>query len=357
MLFFPDKTNLNDYLRADREVDRRHPAVEARAEALSAGCENEEAAVRAAFEFVCNGIAHSADIRSRRITRTASEVLLQGEGICYAKSMLLAALLRHCGIPCGFCYQELRLTDAPGAPLAVHALNAVFLRSRRTWTRLDARGNTGGIRARFVPDEEHLAFPVRPELGESEDPAIYAAPHPAVVRTLHGFSDCREMFRHLPERLESAGHAPGIFPARREDLPEILKLQYLAYRSEAELLGNPDIPPLKQTSAELETEFRQGLILKAQDGDGRIIGSVRFCRAGDTVRIGKLMVAPDQQGRGLGTRLLVRAESLFPGMRLELFTGRRSVRNIALYERCGFRKCREEVTPGGLTLVYLEKNS
>ena len=33
--------------------------------------------------------------------------------------------------------------------------------------------------------------------------------------------------------------------AQKEDLEEILKLQYLAYQSEAKLFGDIDIPPLK----------------------------------------------------------------------------------------------------------------
>ena len=39
----------------------------------------------------------------------------------------------------------------------------------------------------------------------------------------------------------------NIEKAEREDLQEILDLQYLAYQSEARLLNNMDIPPLKQT--------------------------------------------------------------------------------------------------------------
>lgn len=35
--------------------------------------------------------------------------------------------------------------------------------------------------------------------------------------------------------------------AEKQDLEEILKLQYLAYQSEAALFGTNDIPPLKQT--------------------------------------------------------------------------------------------------------------
>lgn len=45
--------------------------------------------------------------------------------------------------------------------------------------------------------------------------------------------------------------------AQKEDLEEILKLQYLAYQSEAKLFGDMNIPPLKQTIEELGEEFAQ----------------------------------------------------------------------------------------------------
>ena len=43
--------------------------------------------------------------------------------------------------------------------------------------------------------------------------------------------------------------------AQKEDLKEILELQYLAYQSEAKLFGDMDIPPLRQTIEEVGEEF------------------------------------------------------------------------------------------------------
>ena len=80
-----------------------------------------------------------------------------------------------------------------------------------------------------------------------------------------------------------------IIKAEKEDLQKILDLQYLAYQSEARLFDNQDIPPLKQTLADVENEYQKGMILKALDEGETIIGSVRaFCDSG-TVYIGKLM--------------------------------------------------------------------
>lgn len=95
----------------------------------------------------------------------------------------------------------------------------------------------------------------------------------------------------------------------------ILELQRLAYQSEARLLNDFSIPPLMQTLEEMREEFRNGVFLKAVDAGGRIVGSVRGTLRGDTLLIGKLMVHPERQGNGLGSRLLQELEKavLRPG--------------------------------------------
>lgn len=143
--------------------------------------------------------------------------------------------------------------------------------------------------------------------------------------------------------------------AQKEDLGEILKLQYLAYQSEARLFGDMDIPPLKQTIEEVYEEFRKGTILKAVDGEGAIIGSVRAYQEGGTVYIGKLMVHPNMQKRGIGTMLLLEMEKEYPGQRYELFTSTKSISNIRLYEKLGYEIFKEEAVSRELQFVYLQK--
>lgn len=143
--------------------------------------------------------------------------------------------------------------------------------------------------------------------------------------------------------------------AQKEDLEEILKLQYLAYQSEAKLFGNMDIPPLKQTIEEVYDEFQKGAILKAVDDGGVIIGSVRAYQDGGTVYIGKLMVHPSKQGQGIGTQLLLEMEKQYPNQRYELFTSTRSEKNIALYQKLGYKIYDEEQVTEELRFVYMEK--
>lgn len=146
-----------------------------------------------------------------------------------------------------------------------------------------------------------------------------------------------------------------ITKAQKNDLEEILKLQYLAYQSEAALFGNKDIPPLTQTLDEVIDEYNEGLILKMTDESGVIIGSVRAKEKDGTVYIGKLMVRPDHQKKGYGRRLLLEVEQYYPGKRYELFTSTRSKDNIRLYESAGYREFDRKAVDDELIFVYMEK--
>lgn len=143
--------------------------------------------------------------------------------------------------------------------------------------------------------------------------------------------------------------------SNKEDLEKILELQYLAYQSEAKLFGNMDIPPLKQTIEEVYDEFNKGIVLKATDDKGIIIGSVRAYQDKGTVYISKLMVHPNNQKQGIGTKLLLKIEKEYPNQRYELYTSTKSVSNIRLYERLGYKKFKEKAVSQELKFVYFEK--
>jgi N-acetylglutamate synthase-like GNAT family acetyltransferase len=146
-----------------------------------------------------------------------------------------------------------------------------------------------------------------------------------------------------------------IEPAQLEDAEEILALQKLAYLSEAEIHDDYTIPPLTQTLEETKVEFRAQLVLKATL-EGKVIGSVRAYMEGGTCCIGKLIVHPDYQNRGIGTRLMHEIEVCFPeAERYELFTGYKSERNLHLYNKLGYRPFKTKKVTEKLTLVFLEK--
>ena len=140
-----------------------------------------------------------------------------------------------------------------------------------------------------------------------------------------------------------------------EDAGEILRLQKLAYQSEARIYSDYTIPPLVQTSEDIEADFHSHVFLKAL-ANGAVVGSVRARMDRGSCLIGRLIVHPDVQNQGIGTKLLKSIEGCFKNAeRFELFTGHKSERNLHLYRKLGYRIFRREKISGRLTLVYLEK--
>lgn len=184
------------YLTADAIIDWRNPEVLAKAQALASGTTNTNEIARRCFTFVRDQIRHSWDFRQNPVTCKASAVLEHGTGYCYAKSHLLAALLRANDIPAGFCYQRLSVGDG-GPPYCLHGLNAVWL-EKHGWYRIDPRGNKPGVAAQFTPPVEQLAFAINERL-EADLPEIWAEPLPVVVQVLTSFATVEEVSENLPD--------------------------------------------------------------------------------------------------------------------------------------------------------------
>lgn len=147
-----------------------------------------------------------------------------------------------------------------------------------------------------------------------------------------------------------------ISKATLEDAVEILALQKLAYQSEAQIYSDWTIPPLLQTADEIKGEFDTHVFLKAVSKQS-IVGSIRARRMGTTCHIGRLIVHPEWQNRGLGTRLVNEVEIMHRGAaRFELFTGSQSAGNLHLYHKLGYKEFRREPLSSQVELVYLEKN-
>lgn len=147
-----------------------------------------------------------------------------------------------------------------------------------------------------------------------------------------------------------------ILKAERADLENILQLQYLAFKSEAELLDNYYIQPLTQTLQQVEEEFAEGLFYKAVDDSGNIIGSVRGKKYEDYLYIGKLMVHPNFQGKGVGLALLKHIESEFKELPYQLYTVKKSIKNVNFYMHHGYKKIKEIKEEDGVTLILFSKN-
>jgi len=188
---------VKEYLEATEYIDWQQPDVLAKAQSLAVGKETDEAIAKACFEFVRDEIKHSWDFKLNPLTCKASDVLAHGTGYCYAKSHLLAALLRANNIPTGLCYQRLTIGDVP--PFCLHGLNAVYLKNHG-WYRIDARGNKEGVNAQFCPPEELLAFPILSK-GEADLPEIWSEPLPVIVEALTQNPDIFAVANNLPDIL------------------------------------------------------------------------------------------------------------------------------------------------------------
>lgn len=150
-------------------------------------------------------------------------------------------------------------------------------------------------------------------------------------------------------------HTPQVLGVT--DAGEILTLQRAAYVTEAQAHDDLHLPPLVQTLDDLRAELdRPDVLALGVREQGRLVGAVRLQRDGDTVELGRLTVAPDRQGQGIGTALLTSAETAFDQIsRMLLFTGEHSVGNIRLYQRHGYREVGR--TPAGAyALVHLAKS-
>nr|MDE7287934.1 transglutaminase-like domain-containing protein [Oscillospiraceae bacterium] len=141
-------------------------------------------------------------INEDTVTCTASEVLKAGHGICFAKSHLLAALLRCKSVPSGFCYQKIILDDETAHVLVYHGLNGVYIKDYKKWIRLDARGNKNGVNAQFSVETEQLAYPIRPKMGETDSLMVYPDPDIKIVEKLRTIKTRTELWDNLPNEIE-----------------------------------------------------------------------------------------------------------------------------------------------------------
>lgn len=187
---------MDAYLRSTDVIDWEHAAVQEQAAMLAEGLTAVEAIALRCFEWVRDEIYHICDYQTNPVVWRASDVLCYRTGFCFAKSHLLAALLRANGIPAGFCYQRLSIDDQ-GAPYCLHGFNAVYL-PNIGWYRVDPRGNREGIQAAFMPPRESLAY--TPKLGEEADfQAILTDPLPNVVEALKQHSTREDLMQNLPD--------------------------------------------------------------------------------------------------------------------------------------------------------------
>ena len=187
---------MDEYLESSTYIDWKNPSILALAEELANHSFSEDQTVQNCFEWVRDKIKHSADYKLNPITIKASDVLKHSTGYCYAKSHLLAALLRANKIPTGMCYQRLKLNNETAA-YSLHGFNAVFLQNIG-WYRIDPRGNKEGINAQFSPPTEQLAYSAD-DTGEIDFSNVLPKPLPLVISALQKNLTYLELNENLPD--------------------------------------------------------------------------------------------------------------------------------------------------------------
>lgn len=158
----------------------------------------------------------------------------------------------------------------------------------------------------------------------------------------------------MTEHQQDEGPEIEISAISDSDAGEVLTVQRAAFVSEAAIYGSVDMPPLTQTLPELEAELRSESGFAARI-DGRLVGAIRFVERDGMLLIGRIAIAPDMQGEGIGRKLLAAAEEASGADVAELFTGSLSEANLRLYEACGYEE-HERVPDGdGIAQVFLRK--
>lgn len=171
------------------------PLIQKQIKVIMSQTDSPRERAKLAFEFARDEIQHSFDSETCKVvTITAEETVKEREGICFAKSHLLASLLRGMNIPTGFCYQ---LKNHPKAGKALHGLNAIYLESTG-WFRVDPRGNKPGIDAQFTTDVEQLAYPIDTTKGEVDYPMVFTEPLPGVITAMQNSIDVHDLFYKRP---------------------------------------------------------------------------------------------------------------------------------------------------------------
>lgn len=188
--------SLEKYLETSLYIDWNEPAIVELARQLKGNKRSDTDIAKTCFDYVRDHIKHSWDFKIDAITCKASEVLKHKTGYCYAKSHLLAALLRANHIPTGLCYQRLSIKGG-GAPYCLHGLNAIYLQDTG-WYRADPRGNKSGVNAQFIPPVEQLAFTTNDRY-EEDIKGIWHEPLPAVIEVLTRHNTCRAVYENLPD--------------------------------------------------------------------------------------------------------------------------------------------------------------
>lgn len=339
------EANPSKYLSPCEVVDFDDSEVMRVAKSLRSDCELETA--RLCFDFVRDEIRHSSDFCTNPITCKASDVLLHRTGYCYAKSHLLAALLRANKIPAALCYQRLTV-DGDSGPYCLHGLNAVYL-AEFGWYRIDVRGNKDDIEAEFRPPTERLAFPITHD-GEQDLPDLHVSPIRSVIDCLTQYSDWQSVYEHLPDSCDASlesQHWESCIKVRsieyasvtEEDFDDLATIRVEAMRESLEKVGRFDPQRARdRLRSSFYSEYTTAIFF-----GGQRIGFYTLRPAEDGLHLDHFYIVPEFQSQGIGSAVMRRIKSVAKQKQCSIRLGalRESPAN-GFYQRHGFTKESED---------------
>jgi tRNA (guanine37-N1)-methyltransferase len=215
--------------------------------------------------------------------------------------------------------------------------------------------------AASLVEESHedglLEYPVytKPASWKGYDvpPVLLSGDHGRIAAWRH-----EQRLRRTADRRPDLLHASAaateweVVRATPGDAGEILTLQRACWVQEAVANDSLAIPALHESLADVEESLRvwDNYVVRVA---GRLVGAVRGRLDGEAWDIGRLMVAPDLQGRGLGRVLLEHIQAVAPAAATSyvLFTGVASAENQRMYKKAGFRLRPDLPAPPGAVLL------
>lgn len=149
-----------------------------------------------------------------------------------------------------------------------------------------------------------------------------------------------------------------VAPITEDDLAELLVLQRCCFAGEALVLNTLDLPALRESLTELRASLGSGETLVARR-HGRLVASVRARLDEGHWDIRRLMVAPDQTGRGVGTQMMSEIEARAPRQAgvFRLYAAEQNAANVSFFTRLGYRVVEqlEPPRPTAARMLVLEK--
>lgn len=215
---------------------------------------------------------------------------------------------------------------------------------------------------------EYPGFTKPPSWRGLDVPEILLSGNHAAIATWRQERAVERTRERRPELLRDVHADVVVTPARVEDAGSLYTTQQAAFVSEASLVGTLDIPPLTETVDEVRAAIAASIegpsqiwVARLGSPDGRLVGAVRGswdATEEDTWYVGRLLVAPDQQGRGIGGALMAAVEAKAPpsARRFRLFTAESSRGNHRFYKRLGYRRLQRLTEHAGVPVVILGKD-